>query len=465
MKALSRLSIIVATVAASMAITCSAAFAASTLVYADECGGPQDAAWANATPWNTHYTTGELEYYDPADVSFADGMMTLKSEKRSMNGYSYTSGIATTLNRTKFTYGYFEIRAKLPKGPGIWPAFWLTNDSTLEIDVLEMLGDRPSRIYQTYHRNVKQVYQGVKDGPDYSAGYHTYAVDWQPTYIKWYIDGELTSTYTGSIPSDPMWICLNTAVGGAWPGSPTAETSFPVNYNIDYVHVYTSKPSSTNAEAVPQAMADSYSVPNSTALEVGAPGVLSNDAGYGNTLTALLTASPAHGTVTLNSNGSFTYTPEAGYTGPDAFSYKALNGDIASDATSVELLVAAPAPATPTVIARPHVSRKRHTKSVIGFSGAVKLGTAATGVLATDTAQVTASSAAGAVNGTMLLVEVQRRSHGAWHSYCSVLKTKPSSKYKVVVGLRSGKFRARAQVISSDIPAGDSTWSKNFRIH
>lgn len=218
--------------------------AAPALVYSDEfnAGPLNSGVWQAATPWRTRYTTGELQYYDPANLTFVNGGLRIKSERRSINGYSYASGIVTSLNRQQFSYGYFEMRAKLPKGKGIWPAFWLTNDRSLEIDILEMLGDRPERIYMTYHRSGNQIAQYAYSGPDYSTGYHTFAVDWQPTYIKWYIDGVLRGTYTGSIPSDPMWICLNTAVGGAWPGSPDSTTVFPQYYDIDYVRVYTSKP-------------------------------------------------------------------------------------------------------------------------------------------------------------------------------------------------------------------------------
>ncbi|MGV8084347.1 MAG: family 16 glycosylhydrolase [Coriobacteriia bacterium] len=228
------------------------AAAAPSLVFSDEFNSAplNTSAWQAATPWGTRYTTGELEYYDPANLSFVNGGLRITSEKRSTNGYSYASGIVTSLNRAKFSYGYFEIRAKLPKGKGIWPAFWLTNDRSLEIDALELLGDRPGRVYMTYHKNGSQIAQYVYNGSDLSTGYHTYAVDWQPTYIKWYVDGVLYGTYNGSIPSDPMWICLNTAVGGAWPGSPDSTTVFPQYYDIDYVRVYTAKPDATTPPPV-----------------------------------------------------------------------------------------------------------------------------------------------------------------------------------------------------------------------
>jgi len=355
MKNITRLITLLAVTTALLAATSSVALGASTLVYSDEFNGPLDTAtWANRTPWNTRSPgLAELAYYDANNCTFANGTMTLKSENRAISTYSYASGIVSSLNRTRFSYGYFEIRAQLPKGPGIWPAFWLTNDSTLEIDVLEMLGDRPSRLYQTLHKNGSQVYQKVWDGPDYSAGYHTYAVDWQPTYIKWYVDGQLTTTYTGAIPSDPMMICLNTAVGGAWPGAPTAATTFPVNYDIDYVRVYDSKPVAAAPPVVntaPVANADAYATANTTKLTVSAPGLLGNDTDAdANTLSASTVTLPAHGTLSLSANGSFTYTPTAGFSGVDSFTYRVSDGTAYSSAATVSITVAAAIVAPPVV--------------------------------------------------------------------------------------------------------------------
>ncbi|NTW29259.1 MAG: glycoside hydrolase family 16 protein [Coriobacteriia bacterium] len=228
-----------------------AAATPSTLVFSDEFSGSLNtASWSKLTPWSTRYTTGELEYYDPANATLVNGNLRLTSEKRATNGYAYASGILTSLPHQKFSYGYFEMRAQLPKGQGIWPAFWLTNDSTLEIDCMEMLGNAPGTIYMTYHKNGVGVAQSVYNGVDFSLAFHTFAVDWQPTYIKYYIDGVLAGSYTGTIPSDPMWICVNTAIGGTWGGLPDASTAFPAYYDIDYIRVYTSKPAAVT-EPVP----------------------------------------------------------------------------------------------------------------------------------------------------------------------------------------------------------------------
>ena len=242
MKTASRLIAFLAMTIAALAIMSSVALA-STLVYSDEFNGALDTAtWAKMTPWYTCYNSGFQAYYDPANCTVANGEMTIKTEKRAMNGYPYASGIVTSLNRPKFSYGYFEIRCQIPKGQAEWPAFWLTDDVTLELDVFEALGADPHSIYQTAHVQQRQVYQHTVNGPDYSAGYHTYAIDWQPTHVKWYIDGVETASYNAAIPSDPMWICIVNAVGGDWGGPATSATPNSVNFNIDYVRVYDTKP-------------------------------------------------------------------------------------------------------------------------------------------------------------------------------------------------------------------------------
>jgi len=339
MKTLPRLIVLVALVVAALAATSSFAFGASRLVFSDEFNGPLNTAnWTNDTPWNTHYTTGDAEYDDPANCTFANGMMTLKTEDRANHGYAYSSGIVTSLPHTKFSYGYFEIRAKLPGGPGVWPAFWLTNDSTLEIDALEMLGSDNHRIYGTLHENNAQIYQGIKDGPDYSAGFHTYGVDWQPTYVKWYIDGVEFASYNRSMPSDPMWICLDTAVGGPWGGMPTAATHFPVTYDIDYVRVYDTMPA---ANVAPVANADTYATSNATAKRVSAPGVLGNDTdANGDKLTASVVTQPSNGALSMATDGSFTYTPNAGFSGSDSFTYLVSDGSVFSAPAQVTIGVA-----------------------------------------------------------------------------------------------------------------------------
>jgi len=215
------------------------------LVFADEFDGTEvdSSTWAKLTPWKTKSTTGESQYYDPANTFVRDGNLVIKSEERPVKGRKYASGILTSLNRPKFQYGYYEIRSKSPKGQGIWPAFWLTNDSTSEIDILEMLGSDPRRLHSTLHHTVgsddTHQHRSETIVPDLSQDFHILAVDWRPEHVIWYMDGVEVWRYTADhIPADPMWMVVNTAVGGQWSGKPDKTTVFPQEFLVDYIRVY-----------------------------------------------------------------------------------------------------------------------------------------------------------------------------------------------------------------------------------
>jgi beta-glucanase (GH16 family) len=241
------------------------------LLFADEFDRPNldTARWVPTYWWGdkgcTISTNGELEWYQPDDVQVSDGVLRLKAEKRPAVGaegkiYEYTSGVVTTgkacwqdptADKFTFQYGYAEIRARIPKGQGLWPAFWLLSadqEWPPEIDVMENLGHRPNVTYMTVHypgADGKEASNGHKwSGPDFSAGWHTFGADWQPNAIIWYVDGVERGRYTDAahIPAEPMYLLLNLAVGGTWPGAPDASTIFPAYYDIDYVRVWSSRP-------------------------------------------------------------------------------------------------------------------------------------------------------------------------------------------------------------------------------
>ena len=180
---------------------------------------------------------------------------------------SYTSGRISTQNLKTFTYGRFEVRAKVPKGQGYLPAFWLmANDENVygqwprcgEIDCMEVMGQDTKKLYGTIHYgNPHAESQGtytIEDGKEsFSDGFHTFTCDWEPGKITWYVDGkkyheesnwhsttEGQGTLTYPAPFDqPFYIILNLAVGGSWVGNPNEETSFVDNpFVVDYVRVY-----------------------------------------------------------------------------------------------------------------------------------------------------------------------------------------------------------------------------------
>jgi beta-glucanase (GH16 family) len=204
----------------------------------------------NEDIWHAQYRWGpknhpELQYYTPEALDINDGILRIKAEKRRMEKMSYISGVIASYDKFTFTYGYVEMRARLPAGQGLWPAFWLhlNNDDLVgEIDIFEMLGHEPDLIYMSTHfpgRNGESEDEThTYQGPDFSQDYHTFAVDWQPEAITWYVDGIQRSQISHDIPSGPMYILANLAVGGAWGGNPDRTTRFPAYYDIDYIRVY-----------------------------------------------------------------------------------------------------------------------------------------------------------------------------------------------------------------------------------
>jgi serralysin len=159
---------------------------------------------------------------------------------------SYSSGLLTTKASFSQQYGLFEIRAKAPSGKGLWPAFWLLPANGAwppELDVLEILGDNPSKVYMSWHSNGDGKHSSETktiDIPDSSADFHTYSVEWTKDTINWFFDDvEVASAPTPSDLHQPMYMLVNLAVGGGWPGAPNASTKFPASYSIDWVRAYT----------------------------------------------------------------------------------------------------------------------------------------------------------------------------------------------------------------------------------
>ena len=226
------------------------------------------------TPADFYISLGKYDDTDtPASdvtisaIKFVDMNATDGDTSSTKEVASYTSGRISTQNNQTFTYGRFECRAKVPKGQGYLPAFWLmANDENVygqwprcgEIDCMEVMGQETNKAYGTIHYgNPHSESQGTyytgADEKDFSDAFHTFTCDWEPGKITWYVDGvkyheesdwysttEGQGTLTYPAPFDqPFYIILNLAVGGSWVGNPNDETSFENNpYEIDYVRVY-----------------------------------------------------------------------------------------------------------------------------------------------------------------------------------------------------------------------------------
>ncbi len=241
------------------------------LSWSDEFNGadgsaPDPAKWAfdlGGGGWGN----GELETYTsrPQNAVIRGGNLVITAAKETYTGTDgisrdYTSARLKTQGLFSQSSGRFEARIKIPTGQGIWPAFWLLgNDVTTngwpacgEIDIMENIGSQPATVYGTIH------------GPGYSGGtaigashtlatgkyaddFHLYAVEWESTQIRFYVDGFLYATRTpADLPNNgsvwvfdhPFFLLLNLAVGGNWPGAPDSTTVFPQQMLVDYVRVY-----------------------------------------------------------------------------------------------------------------------------------------------------------------------------------------------------------------------------------
>ncbi len=197
-------------------------------------------------------------YVDPTvgynPFSDANGILTmrawpLKSGQSNVCGLPYNSGLITTFHSFSQLYGTFVMRAKLPAGQGLWPAWWFlpaSNQYTAELDAFEVLGNDPTTLYFTTH-GADASGQWTVDSqalkvPDLSAGSHTYRMTWGPKQVVLSLDGtQIASAPTPASMNTPMYMLINLAVGGSgsWPGPPNASTSFPAEMKIDWVRAYT----------------------------------------------------------------------------------------------------------------------------------------------------------------------------------------------------------------------------------
>jgi beta-glucanase (GH16 family) len=235
------------------------------LVMADEFdveGAPNPDIWGyNIGTGENGWGNNELQYYtDRTDnVSVQNGVLIITAKEEQFNGSAYTSARLLTKGKLEQTYGRYEARIRLPWGQGIWPAFWLLGDDANgtqiwpeigEIDIMEYVGDEPTRVFGTVHgpgysggQSISKSYNLENDRFD--TGFHIFGIEWGPDYINFYVDDKLYNQITPKdVPGEwvfnngPFYIILNLAVGGALPGSPNAETVFPQNMLVDYVRVY-----------------------------------------------------------------------------------------------------------------------------------------------------------------------------------------------------------------------------------
>lgn len=227
------------------------AAAADSLLWSDEFNGTA----VDLTKWTFDPGAGqnnEQQYYQAANASVTNGNLVISAKKESAGGRIYTSSRLNTSGKFNIQFGRIEARIKIPVGQGMWPAFWALgqNFSTVgwpkcgEIDIMEHV-NTDNIFYGTIHWDNNGHAQYGNQTTSTTADYHIFAVEWDATSIRWYVDNILYNT--ADIKNNvngteefhkPFFLILNLAVGGDWPGTTIDETKLPANLLVDYVRVY-----------------------------------------------------------------------------------------------------------------------------------------------------------------------------------------------------------------------------------
>lgn len=242
-----------------------------TLTWSDEFDGPNgsrpdESRWVydlGGGGWGNQ----ELQTYTgrAENAVIRDGALVITARAEPFTGgdgiaREYTSARLKTRGRFSQTYGRFEARLQVPRGPGLWPAFWMLGvdidgagwPQCGEIDIMENIGREPLTAHGTLHGPGYSGAGGLgtavpsPDGRPFADAFHVFAVEWEAGEIRWYLDGrQYFSRKPSDLPAGARWVfdhdfflLLNVAVGGAWPGSPDATTTFPQAMKVDYVRVY-----------------------------------------------------------------------------------------------------------------------------------------------------------------------------------------------------------------------------------
>lgn len=231
------------------------------LVFDDEFDGTT----LDTTKWRYNYSWGHSHNHGAwcieENVRLEDGKLVLVGEDKqhpdavgkqgTFNNQKYdiiyTSGAVNTHHVWNFNYGYFEGRFKMPKGKGLWPAFWMLKDGwPPEIDMFEILCSKPTQVLTNYHygpswNNTGSFYNVNDVGVDITDDFHTYGYLWTPNKMEWYFDNkQIAKTYTDKsriAESNGMYMIINLAIRG-WDGDPDETTVWPARFECDWVRVW-----------------------------------------------------------------------------------------------------------------------------------------------------------------------------------------------------------------------------------
>lgn len=232
----------------------------------DNAGAPDSTKWnydlGDGCPNVCGWGNNEAQYYtsDSKNVRVEDGHLIIEAHKDSLGGKAYTSTRIVSKMKGDWLYGRIEIKAKLPKGKGTWPAIWMLSTdgkyggwpASGEIDIMEHVGYDPGVIHGTIHTETYNHGKGTqKEGKitveDCMDTFHVYAIDWTKDKMDFFVDDKLYHTVTRDPNEDfKGWpfdhrfhLIMNIAVGGNWGGKEGIDDSiWPQRMEVDYVRVF-----------------------------------------------------------------------------------------------------------------------------------------------------------------------------------------------------------------------------------
>lgn len=239
------------------------------LVWQDEFdklnGRPDPAKWTyeegDGCPANCGWGNKEQQYYTDKleNVRVENGLLVIEVHQKSVGNSSHTSGKINSKMSGKWQYGKMEIRARLPRGIGTWPAIWMLPaewkyggwPNSGEIDIMEHVGWAQDSLFGTVHTVNYNHMNGTQKGntihvPDISLKFHTFSIIWEENKIDYFVDGNKyfsfynDGTGSGSWPFDQaFYLILNVAVGGNFGGVKGVDPDiWPQRMEVDYVRVY-----------------------------------------------------------------------------------------------------------------------------------------------------------------------------------------------------------------------------------
>lgn len=205
----------------------------------------------------------ELQYYREENTALEGGNLVITAKQEDFGGKFYTSSRIITQDKVEFQFGRVDIRAAMPEGQGLWPALWMLGanfdevgwPACGEIDIMELLGHEPDVVHGTAHfatNTGERRFLGMSrelSGDDTFAGeFHVFSIVWSHNRIQWLVDGVQYNMLSPADVSPATWpfnnqffVLFNIAVGGQWPGSPDATTTFPQQMHVDYIRVFQEK--------------------------------------------------------------------------------------------------------------------------------------------------------------------------------------------------------------------------------